>query len=390
MERRETPPLSAAGTAVCRSVLMVGADPEGRGGIRAVVQGYREGGLFERIPCAYVATHRRGGAWTKLSAAIRGWTRVAVLLRTLDAPLLHVHSASRASFWRKSVVCLLARLAHRPYLLHVHGGEFLKFYEEECGVLARRVVRGVLGRAALVLALSEEWRASIARIAPSAHIEVLTNAVALPAPSAPRAPAHPQPTVLFLGDLSRQKGVYDLARAFADIAQRQPRVRLVCGGAGALEEVRRLAEELGLSDRIECPGWLEAKRKCAELAAATMFALPSYAEGLPMALLEAMSFGLPVIATPVGAIPQVITDGVNGLLVPPGDVRALAAAIDRLLREPSLRQRLGAAARASIEARFSLESAIERLLELYGRFGIEAGPAGAARAAPARLAAHGA
>jgi glycosyltransferase involved in cell wall biosynthesis len=381
------PPRSPSPTVICRSVLMVGADLEGRGGIRAVVQGYREGGLFERVPCVYVATHRRGSAWTKLSAAVSGWTRIALLLRTMEAPLLHVHSASRASFWRKSIVCLLARLAHRPYLLHVHGGDFLKFYEEECGAAARRIVRGVLGRAALVLALSEEWRARLARIAPGARIEVLTNAVALPAPGEWRAARDSRPTVLFLGDVSRRKGVHDLVRAFAAIAPRHPRARLVCAGEGALEDLRRLAERLGLSQRIACPGWLAAERKNAELAAATIFVLPSYAEGLPMALLEAMSFALPVIATPVGAIPQVISDGVNGLLVPAGDVPALAAALARLLGEPALRARLGAAARASIEARFSLESAIERLLALYGRFGIEARPARAQRADRARIAA---
>ena len=376
--------------AACHSVLMVGPAIKGMGGIRAVVQGYKDGGLFERVSCTYVATHRGGPAWVKLLAAIRGWTQVAMLLRTLDAPLLHVHMASHASFWRKSVICLLARLTRRPYLVHVHGGGFQKFYEEECSAPARRIVRAVLGNAALVFALSEEWRGRLARIAPRASIEVLTNAVALPPIRSLRPPAQRSLTILFLGDIIPQKGVHDLVRAFAQTASEQPRVKLVCGGAGAVAEIRRLADGLGLADRLECPGWLQAERKEAELAGATMFVLPSYAEGMPMALLEAMSWGLPVIATPVGAIPQLITPGINGLLVPPGDLGALAAAITRLLREPSLRNDLGAAARATIEARFSRAVMIEQLLGIYGRFGIEARPARAADAPRASAAMGGA
>lgn len=381
---RSTPPPAA-----CRSVLMVGVDLRNLGGVRTVVQGYKEAGLFERIPCAYVVTHRYGPPWVKLLAAIRGWTRAAILLRTLDAPLVHVHLGSRASFWRKSVVCLLARLAGRPYLVHVHGSEFHDFYEQ-CSSPARRIVRSVLARAALVIALSEEWRGRLARICPGARIEVLTNAVPLPRNmGTPRPQAH-RPTVLFLGEVSRRKGVYDLIRAFARVAERLPQVQLVCGGAGALGDIRGLAARLQVGDRVECTGWLESGRKSAELAGATIFALPSYAEGMPMALLEAMGWGLPVVTTPVGGIPQVITHEVNGLLVAPGDIDALAAAIERLMRDPMLRQRLGTAARATVEARFSLESMIERLLRLYGRFGIEARPAGAARSAHPTAAASGA
>jgi glycosyltransferase involved in cell wall biosynthesis len=354
----------------CHSVLMVGTDLSGRGGVRAVVQGYIEGGLFDEIDCAYVATHRYGSHWSKLTAALSGWLKTAVRLRTLDAPLVHAHISPGASFWRKSVVCALARLAHRPYLLHVHGGEWEKFCQE-CSPAARGFVRATFAEATLVIALSEEWRAILQRVFPQARIEVVTNAVSLPALDDLHRLDDRQPTLLFLGDVARYKGVFDLARAFARVANRFPRSRLVLGGTGAIAQVRRLAGELELPDRIECPGWLPSQRKRAELAGATMFVLPSYMEGMPMALLEAMSWGLPVLATAVGGIPEIVTHEVNGILVPPGDIEALAAAITRLMSDSRLRQRLGAAARATIAARFSLATSIERLLEIYRRFGIE-------------------
>lgn len=363
--------MSSRAFPVCHSVLMVGTDLAGIGGIRTVVEGYIEAGLFDEIDCTYVTTHRPGSRWTKITAALSGWAQVAVRLVTLDAPLVHVHLSSNASFWRKAVVCLLARLARRPYLLHAHGSEFVQFYEAR-GPLARAVVRLVLAKAHLVLALSETWRESLARISPRARIEVLRNAVPLPPPDDLRRSEHREPILLFLGEMARHKGVFELAHAFARVTATFPRLKLVYSGTGAaLEEVRRLGTELELDGRMACTGWVELEGKRAALAGATIFVLPSYVEGMPMALLEAMAWGLPVIATPVGGVPEMLIQEVNGLLVAPGDIDALTAAITRLMGDPSLRSRLAAAARETIATRFSLNAAVERLLDIYRRFGIE-------------------
>ncbi len=357
-------------TPCCRSVLMVGTDLRSIGGISTVVRGYIDAGLFDRIDCTYVATHRSGSHWRKLLVALTGWMRVLVRLHTLDAPLVHVQLSSRASFWRKAVVCLLARLARRPYLLHVHGSEFADFYQE-CSPAARRIVRAVLARAALVLALSEAWRTTLRQISPQARIEVLMNAVPLPPPDVMPV-ADRQSTLLFFGEIARHKGVFELAQAFARVAAALPGLRLIYAGTGrGVEETRRLIEQLGLGSRVKFTGWLQAERKRAMLAGATIFVLPSYVEGMPMALLEAMSFGLPVIATPVGGVPEIVTHELDGLLVPAGDIDALAAAITRLTTAPQLRERLGRAARETVAKRFALDSAVERLLGIYRRFGIE-------------------
>jgi glycosyltransferase involved in cell wall biosynthesis len=354
----------------CRSVLMVGTDLDGKGGVRAVVRGYCDGGLFERYHCVYVASHRAGSTWVKITTAVKAWLRVASLLRRLETPLVHVQAASRGSFWRKFVVCLLARAAGRPYIFHLHGGGFSDFYEES-GWLARRLIRGTLQHASLVIALSEQWRERLLRICPTARVEVLHNAVAVPDMHELGRLDGRDPTLLFLGHVLRDKGVYDLVRAFAKVAPKFPRAKLVLGGIGDLEGVQQLAAQLGIAERLFCPGWLEPDRKSAALASSLVFVLPSYAEGMPMALLEAMSWGLPVIATPVGGIPQVVDHEVNGLLVAAGDTEGLAAQIERLLADPALRERLGASARARIETDFSLRDALERLTAIYQRFGLE-------------------
>ncbi len=351
---------------------MVGTHLSNTGGIRAVVQGYHEAGLFERFAAVYVATHGAGGRMAKLRAALLGWMRVVLELARQPAPLVHVHLASRASFWRKSVVCLLALAARRPYLLHVHGGEFLRFYLEELGPLRQRFVRHTFAHAAMVIALSEEWRERLARLAPRERIEVLPNAVALPALPAPArgSRTHGETTVLFLGDVCRAKGCFDLVRAFARTAARHPAARLVCAGPGDCGELRELARTLGLADRVSCPGWLDSRAKAAALAAASLFVLPSYAEGMPMALLEAMAYGVPVIASAVGAIPQVLRGGADGVLVRPGDIEQLAVAMTELLQDEPRAAALARSARARIEADFSMDTALEALTRLYARFGL--------------------
>ena len=359
-------------TARCRSVLMVGTDLDGRGGVRAVVRGYLDGGLFERYDCVYVASHRAGSAWVKITTALKAWVRVAVLLRKLDAPLVHVQTASRGSFWRKFVVCRLARAARRPYIVHLHGGGFTRFYENESGSIGRHFIRSTLKHAALVIALSEEWRERVLRICPTAKVEVLHNAVMIPDTAELRCLDEHEPTLLFLGHLLRDKGVYDLVRAFARVASQFPRLQLVLGGVGNIDEVRQLAAQLEITERVSCPGWLGPERKTAALASSTIFILPSYAEGMPMSLLEAMSWGMAVIATPVGGIPQLVENEVNGLLVAPGDIDGLAVAIRRLLEDTALRERIGAAARVTVETGFSLNEALAKLSGIYDRFGIEA------------------
>jgi glycosyltransferase involved in cell wall biosynthesis len=358
----------------CRSVLMVGTDLEGMGGVRAVVRGYVDGGLFQRHPCVYVASHRAGSNWVKITTAVKAWLRVAVLLHRMDAPLVHVQTASRGSFWRKFVVCLLARLAGRPYIVHLHGGGFACFYKES-GALARRLIRSTLAHAALVIALSEEWREQLLRICPTARIEVLHNAVPVPDIRRPRPREIIEPTLLFLGHILRDKGVYDLVRAFALIAPKFPRAKLVLGGVGEVGTVKQLAAQLEILQRVSCPGWLDVERKAAALAGSQVFLLPSYIEGMPMALLEAMSWGLPVIATPVGGIPQVVEHEVSGLLITPGDIEDCATQMERLLADPALRERLGRAARERIERDFALSDALDRLSAIYRRFGVEPRPA---------------
>lgn len=348
---------------------MVGTHPETMGGISTVVRGYSEGGLFVKFDCTYVATHKDGSGFRKASMALGAYLRLVWLLLARPSPLIHVHLSSRVSFWRKSVVCLVAIAARRPYLLHLHGSEFMRFYGQESGARAQRFIGWIFGKAARVIALSEQWRENVLAICPGAKVEILPNAVLVP--SGPRrVPSLDVQRVVFLGRLGQRKGAFDLVRAFSKVKERFPGACLVCAGDGEVEAVRRAAEELGVGGSVDCPGWVSPEGTRELLHTAAIFVLPSYAEGVPMALLEAMAEGLPVITTPVGGIPQVVRHGDNGLMVVPGDVAGIADALEQLLASDDLRASLGMRARATIQAHYSLASALEMLQGLYRQFGI--------------------
>lgn len=343
-------------------VLMLGTSLEGQGGVAAVVGVLREGGLFERERVRYVATHADGSGVAKARRALAGFWQAGRICLCQRPAIVHVHSASNASFVRKSLLLAMARAAGCKTIFHLHGGGFREFATEHSGPLMRRWIRHTLERSSVVIALSESWAAFLRGVAPRAYVAVLPNAVPLPRP--PEGRAEPG-RILFLGRVEEAKGVNELLRACALLAPRFPALRLVLGGNGDLDGARRQAAELGIADRLELPGWIGPEARAAELARAQVFCLPSYAEGLPMALLEAMAAGKSVVASSVGAIPEAVADGANGLLVPAGNADALAAALARLLDDPALCVQLGRRARATVEQRYSLDAAGARLGAIY-------------------------
>jgi len=345
-------------------ILMVGTALDGQGGVAAVLSVLRASGLFEREAVHYVSTHRDGSALAKLCHAGAGlWATLHACFLHRPA-IVHAHASSGASFVRKSLVLLLARASGCKTIFHLHGGSFRQYALERSGSLMRRWIRHTLERSSLVIALSDSWAAFLRGFAPRARVAVLPNAVPLPAASATALDEVPC-RILFLGRLAPAKGTAELLQAVALLAPRFPGLRLVLGGSGDLDAIRRTAAALGVADRIDLPGWLDGAQRDAELARASVFCLPSHAEGLPMAVLEAMAAGKAVLASSVGGIPELLQDGVNGLLVPPHDADALAAALARLLGDDSLRRQLGAAARATVEAQYSTQAVCGRLAALY-------------------------
>ena len=336
---------------------MIGAAPETRGSVAAVVDAYRAHGLFKRWPVQYIATSGDGTLAQQAVLLARAARDFASLLAQHRRMVVHVHATAGAGFWREAVFMGAALAAGCPLVVHLHGNGF------------DASIRGFLARAAVVCVPCEASRTWVRSVARKADVVLAPPPVAVAA--VPELAAKPN-LVLFLGRLEAKKGIYDLLDAVAGLRAAVPDVRLVCAGDGDRIGVARYAERLGIADAVKFTGWVGPSGKRALLEHAAAFALPSYEEALPVSLIEAMSAGIPVVATPTGGIAEVVADGASGFLVPPGDGTSLERALRRLLIDRALNARMGAAARETAKARFAPDRAIGVLENLYESLGVNA------------------
>ena len=335
-------PPSAPG-AVTRPLRVLVATPlgaGGRGGIDRMMDAVRRALAAHPPPglaVTVVATRGQGSLARSPGRMLRALGQLA---RRPD--VLHINLSSRGSALRKLVLAAAARALSVPTVVHLHGSGFDAWWDAAPAPL-RAQVRRMFAGAARIVVLGRVWREAVAARVPEAagRIVVLPNA----APAAEPARGGTPPTILFLGRLGPRKGVPQLVAALAGLPPGLP-WRAVLAGDGDHDAARRDLDRHGLADRVALPGWLDDEGVRRHLAEADILALPSFAENLPMALVEAFAHGLAVVATPVGAVEDLVAHGRTGLLVPPGDVPALSDALQRLLVDVGLRRSLGAAARA--------------------------------------------
>lgn len=354
-------------------ITMVGTHLAGRGGVASVLRTWKQHGVFDRWQVNYVATNCEGSRLGKSAAALKAWLRCAAVMLSDRRVLVHVHTSSFISFWRKSPIFALAIALRRPLIVSLHGGAFQEFYRDR-GAFGQAWIRLVMRRALRFVVLTQEWQRWVRSVEPLARVTIIPN----PALEMPDLEAidrdlerhtgeSKEASLLFLGRIEVAKGIEVLLAALQRSWARGAPWRLVCGGTGEIESAIRFAARVGLPlDAVTFAGWVDGAEKRRLLQQCSLLVLPSLIENMPVVLLEAFAYGKPVIATRVGGIPDVVTDGVDGFLVPPNDVDALADSLVRAYRMQDDLPRLGRAGRNTVEKNFSPQRVIARLEAVYG------------------------
>lgn len=326
------------------------------GGIASVIRMHRGMRLWRDVNCRLLSTYDERSSYTKIAAMLRAY--LLGMVEIYRASLVHIHVAAQNSMWRKLPIVVLAKLMRKPYILHLHAASEGSVFEQT----PLWLVRFLFLLSYRVIVLSDSWERIVKEHVPHARVTVIHNPVCRPPlPSTEKS----SPIVFYAGKLEPRKGFIDLLEAAAEVLNHFPGVKFCFAGHGQIEEAKAKSRNLGIEASVSFLGWLGAEEVAEYYRRATIFCLPSYDEGLPMAVIEAMSYSLPVLTTPVGGLPDLISDGVDGLFARPGDVDAITHQLLGLLRNPDRATRIGRNAALTVE-RTCNPALIERqLLTLY-------------------------
>lgn len=344
------------GKDIAKKILTIGCECNPpKGGIAQVLYNYQ---MFVFPTFKFVANSGGGGKIAKIWQLTKSVFAVMVKLRKDgEIQIVHIHTSSYIGFNRSKIFIKIAKAFGKKVVLHIHGGSFREFYQTSSASISK-----TLDACDCIIALSESWKAFFCKVTET-KVCIVDNII-------------PQPQrvlgiknddrfhLLFLGLITEQKGIYDLVDVIKEIRHDlKDKFCLHIGGNGETERLQEMIDENDLSGLVNFEGWVSGEKKKELFSLADAYILPSYIEGLPISILEAMSFGLPILSTPVGGIPEVV-DETNGILFTPGDKKKMADAIKSIVNNPQIGKSMGNASREKA-VRYYPDNVASELIEIY-------------------------
>jgi len=358
-------------------VCMIVPEKNVMGGIASVTGGYRGYDFGSDCEVRYVESYCDGSKGKKLMKAVGGYLAFLGELCFHRPDIVHVHSSFGPSFYRKLPFIYMASWTGRRIVNHIHGADFALLYPES-SEKKRKLVQKVYGRCDIIVALSEEWKKAFSLIVPPEKIRILPNYCRIPLPKK----VITKNRILFLGAFEKRKGCFDIPQIYREATVRSDKLPLVMAGDGDMEGVRKRFEEslhplsqvthgeaenpeAEKQEQVTFPGWVRGEAKEELLRESDIFLFPTYNEGMPMAVLEAMANEMAIVTTGVGGIPKLIEDGVSGYLCEPGNVAEIADRLAELIKDKEKRAAFGRAARKRATEQYGMEGHITELKRIY-------------------------
>lgn len=316
-------------------VLIIGPHYNAKGGIASVINTYREEfDVFHFLP-----TMSSGNKLEKLFILIKSCFLFPYYIYRYNIKIVHIHTSSYVSFYRKSIFILLALLFNRQIICHIHAGNFLVFYEGR----NKKFISYLLNKCTRIIVLSENIKKDFeTKTEITTHkIKVIHNMIS--SQSYIKRDYKSEINFLFMGHIYKEKGIFDLVKLFKDnYSNYKKKFKLIiAGGLYETNELLKFINDNKLNDIIIYEGWASGEKKENLFKKANIFILPSYNEALPMSILEAMSYSLPIISTKVGAIPEIVKNRINGFLFEAQDNIALKEIIDLVDLNRDLLNKMG-------------------------------------------------
>lgn len=320
------------------------------------------------------ALDTRGGGGAVYSLWVLCTALMQIVLGRFSGRLagVHVNMAERLSLFRKSVIIVASRLLRVPVVLHLHAAQLHHFYPRLPKPL-QAMTRWVfsLPESCVVLGKTAERFVVEDLKVPQSRVEIVINGVPAPTVSRRKPAKDAVKRLLFVGNLSERKGVSDLLQTLTLPGFEELNIELVFAGGGDVQAYQAKARDLGVEKLVRFAGWSEQKEVAQLMAQADVLVLPSYDEGLPLVILEALANGVAVVCSPVGEIPSVLRHGLTACFVDPGDINGLAVTLQQVLRQPELMKTLERNGQELYEQAFSLPRFFSSIARIHKRcFGV--------------------
>lgn len=345
------------------NIIMIGPDTVVKGGISSIIKALKESTLTDTHSIRFLSSYiDYDSRLKKLFKGMGSYFEFVKEINRERPDLVHIHTSFGASFYRKAVLFLLCKIYGLRFINHIHGAEFDKFYHQ-ANFLKRLIVKQIYNLANATIVLSKSWGEDIEGIVDAERIAVLNNfAVIDHAQTDYRVRNN---NVIFMGEVGKRKGAYDLPEIIKNVIDEVPEAFFYICGNGEVEKIQNKIEEKGLKNNVHLTGWISGEDKKKLLNDSRVFLLPTYNEGQPMAIIEAMAYKLPVVSTMAGGIPELVQLGVNGYLEHPGDVEKISRHIIKLLKNKALAEKISRNNYNLIKGKYSLEYYLGNLNLIY-------------------------
>lgn len=349
-------------------VIMIGSNNTVKGGITSVInQLLNYNWNNENIDMIFLATFIDGNKISKMLFFLKGYIKFIRIIFKENPDIIHIHMSHNGSFYRKLIIHKTCKLFKKKDIIHLHSSEFKEFYLNS-NKLIRKIICNMLKEASSILVLGKKWNDFIIGIEPQAKTIILNNTIGLP--EFKKIIQYENINILFLGVLVKRKGTKDLLFAANELNKlgvlEQYSVKfIICGDGEEKEELVDYINKNNLSNYIKMVGWISGEKKSNYLKKSDVFVLPSYNEGLPISILEAMSYGLPIISTSVGSIDEAVIDNFNGYLIEPGDTNKLVLYLKEIIVNKDKRINFGLNSQKLVNDKFNDKKYYESIIKHY-------------------------
>lgn len=296
---------------------------------------------------------------------IVAWMKAIIkyILFLPSADIVHLHHASDLNFFLTSYLAKIARLFNKRVLLHNHAADFKEFYQST-GIKKRKRIIKTFQKSDAIIVLSKSWYNWYSNLCPKANWILFPNAIKVERLNKEKKSTD-QLTFLYLGRVEERKGIFDILEVLPAISKELHNFKLIIAGNGKIDRVKKLSKEKKIERNIEILGYVNEKQRTKILKNSDIFILPSYNEGLPMSLLEAMAYGVAPIVSKAGGIPDVIESGKNGMLINAGNLDELRGAILSLALNKEYRKYLAQNAYLTVLNSYNIDNYCKNLFSLY-------------------------